>query len=143
MSRRMLALLASSRFGACVAGAVVSAALAWGGPLIAQSESDPKETPVCMISKSSKDDQTFSIVLPASDAAFMASNGFVATDCRKAFASRADILAWRDHACKFASDPDQRMHELIENRLGVRPAVFCGMAELVIGQWRQSRTERD
>lgn len=109
-------------------------------PVKAQPDSGGGLELVCMVQVAKGDDRSLSIVLPAGDAAAMRSLGFSEVPCRDAFASRAAILKWRDRACEMAANPDERMQELVENRFGARPAVFCGMAEAAIGQWRRSRS---
>ena len=131
-------ILLAASVAACLVASVPAVVLPQ--PVKAQPDSGGGPELVCMVQVAKGDDRSLSIVLPAGDAAAMRSLGFSEVPCRDAFASRAAILKWRDRTCEMAANPDERMQELVENRFGARPAVFCGMAEAAIGQWRRSRS---
>lgn len=109
-------------------------------PTKAQTPLGGDSAPVCM-TKGGADTSSLNIVLPDSDSKAMRALGFEEVPCGKAFGSPQEIIEWRDRACAMAANSDERLQELIESKFGARPAVFCGMAELAVGQWRQPSSQ--
>lgn len=108
-----------------------------GGSVDARALPEVEGAPICMSKEDPGEPLPLRIVLPTHDVEAMRAIGFEEISCAEAFASTEEILEWREKACAMASNPDERLQELIETKFGARPAVFCGMAELAIGQWRQ------
>jgi hypothetical protein len=79
--------------------------------------------------------EPFNVMLLQSDVRAMSAVGFVITPCTGAFASRAHMIRWRDDICKITATAAEPIQEMLARRLGARPAVFCGMAQQVLGQW--------
>lgn len=119
----------------CAATGAFLAAIA---PAHAGSEAiDAAEvTAVCMIYRDAESGSHISAILPESDVAALQAKGYTTAQCDTAFPTRGSMIAWRDRVCEMAASEDVRMQELVEERFGIAPAAFCGMAELVIGQWR-------
>lgn len=117
-------------------GAILAATIS--APAHAGSEAgDTAEvTAVCMTYRDKGSGPHISAILPESDVAALQVKGFTTAQCDMVFPSRESIIAWRDRVCEMAASDDVRMQELVEERFGIAPAAFCGMAELVIGQWR-------
>lgn len=77
-------------------------------------------------------------ILPEQDAEGLAGKGFARLPCSDAFASLEDAIAWRDKICRVTAVLPESMQGQLGRRLGERPAVLCGMAEQVLGQWDQA-----
>ena len=75
------------------------------------------------------------ILLPELYASSMSAKGFVLVDCAARFASIADRQRYRDSVCEIASSWREELQQYFERQRGERPAVLCGMAEEVVGQW--------
>lgn len=110
------------------------------GPALAQSEAGiGGAEPVCM-ARTTGDGREFSIIVPATDAGAMRAKGFEPAPCAEEFGSQARREAWRDSICEIASAWREDLQEHFERERGERPAVLCGMAEVIVGQWdRNSR----
>lgn len=78
-----------------------------------------------------------SIIVRLESVAAMEAKGFSQLECAEAFGSRKEALVFRDWVCSSASIPNERAQGRYEQYLGERPAVLCGMAELVLGQWEK------
>lgn len=92
--------------------------------------------PICMV-RSSSDGAKLYILLPSSDAAAMKAKGFVVAPCEESFKSQADRETFRDNICEIASTWREDLQGHFERERGERPAVLCGMAEMVVGQWKR------
>lgn len=126
----------SIRLFATVFAASVIAALGAEGEGWAQEAVSASQPPVCMAHGDLTDDRTLKIVVPRKDERAMSAQGFLAVECEDAFASRAEMSAWRDRVCTMAASSDQRMQDLIAIRYGAAPSAFCGMAEAALSQWQ-------
>lgn len=81
--------------------------------------------------------QAFRIVVAAIDAEALVAKGFAVTDCTLADLATAEKKqGWRDRVCEMAAFGNEAVQNQFERALGARPAVLCGSAELVAGQWR-------
>ena len=109
-----------------------------GQGLLAQTPVSTKinANPICMI-RSSSDGAKLSILLPGSDAATLKAKGFTTVPCAESFKSQADRETFRDTICEIASTWREDLQSHFERERGERPAVLCGMAEMVVGQWKR------
>lgn len=87
--------------------------------------------------RSSSDGAKLSILLPGSDAATLKAKGFTTAPCDAIFKSQADRETFRDAICEIASTWREDLQSHFERERGERPAVLCGMAEMVVGQWKR------
>ena len=90
---------------------------------------------ICMI-RSGEEGET-AIVLPTNDREAMMAKGFVDTPCGSAFAGEEDQRRFRDRICYLTASQNENVQQQLEALLGERPAVLCGMAEQVLGQWQR------
>lgn len=65
----------------------------------------------------------------------MRAKGFAEFKCTRRNFNRERQERFRDKICGWASEKSERSQEQLERVLGERPAVLCGMAEVVLGQW--------
>lgn len=94
---------------------------------------------VCMINEHRG--STLTIIVPQRDAKGMRGKGFKRIPCPsgKRLADSAELLEWRDKICTAAANGSQVFQKQFEGRYGERPAVLCGMAEQVSGQWKRKK----
>lgn len=97
--------------------------------------SNPDYAPVCMTREEGAPEGARSILVPAINVEAMKAKGFVIDDCTRRFRSVAQRRAWRNRICKYAAEQSEVMQRQYEAQFGERPAVLCGMAEMIIGQW--------
>ena len=109
-----------------------------------QSASDLPENAACMAGgwrdvpqvKAAQRGQQFRILVAKSDVKYLEAQGFAEVDCKVSdFASKPKRTAWRDHICDLGSYGNEAVQNQLESAFGVRPAVLCGSAEMVAGQW--------
>jgi len=98
--------------------------------------SDKDLVPTCM-SRQIDDGSRFSIVVPASNAKAMEAKGFQIMRCKGRSEFRRKRVAGRNSVCSIAAIPDEEVQKRFEEKYGERPAVLCGMAELVTGRWER------
>ena len=79
------------------------------------------------------------VVVAASDVANFMAKRFRPVPCSDGLASDEARADWRDSICEQASDPDERYQKSREQALGERPAVLCGTAALVAGEWDRTK----
>jgi hypothetical protein len=133
--------MSKSKIIAVAALATVLAGHAYAAPQEEGGRLPDNPNAVCL-SRSldvSEGERQFSVVAPKSNAPALELKGFTHVQCGDAFRSRREALRFRDRVCEIASIPNDRLQDNFERRLGERPAVLCGMAELVVGQWQRSR----
>jgi hypothetical protein len=112
-------------------------------PLAAQEIAATSLQPgVCMVRQQAAGSELQSpltpIVVPVSDTEAMTQSGFGAADCSDVFASADEQRAWRDAICTITATHAEGVQDQLENLLGARPAVLCGMAEQVLGPWQRA-----
>lgn len=96
---------------------------------------------VCMV-RATPDGRPMPIILPAVSESAMQAQGFVVAPCQEVFPGVASRRAYRNQVCRMASLWREELQRRFEEARGVRPAVLCGMAEQVIGQWdRRGRSQ--
>ena len=116
----------------------------------AETSPDASSTPVqavttaCMRGSAAKrdasgsktDDQAYALIVPARDAAGFKKKGFVEVPCENSSLKDAKAKAdWRDEVCELAAFGNEAVQNQLERALGERPAVLCGTAEQVAGEW--------
>lgn len=104
-------------------------------PVQAQTEAN-NAAPVCM-ARTAENGSTINIILPASNQGAMRAKGFLPVPCSEHFGTVQQREAYRDQICLAASRGDRTLQDTYELRLGERPAVLCGMAELAISRWKR------
>lgn len=77
--------------------------------------------------------QATQIVVPAAAKATMEAKGFEQFQCGKGGFGVAEQAAFRDKVCGMAANAPTPVQDQLEIAMGERPAVLCGMAELVLG----------
>lgn len=104
------------------------------GSVLAQSSppANPPES-VCMLKDGAAD--AVKVILPKAAEETMAAKGFVSFDCDRGDFSQAERLSYRDSVCRIAAQETETVQKQFEQVLGERPAVLCGMAELILGAW--------
>ncbi len=81
--------------------------------------------------------QPLQVVVAETDAPGLEKRGFVRTECASVDLAASDKRgAWRDQVCEMAAFGNEAVQNQFEKALSARPAVLCGSAELVAGQWR-------
>lgn len=105
--------------------------------------SNPDYAPVCMTREEGASESARSILVPAINVPAMRAKGFINDDCARRFRSITQRRAWRDNICKYAAEQSEVLQKQYEAQFGERPAVLCGMAELVVGQWVRGRGDRE
>ncbi|WP_379548284.1 hypothetical protein ACFCW2_03735 [Qipengyuania sp. DSG2-2] len=73
------------------------------------------------------------VVVPARDVGGMVAKGFRVSGCKKFFASTEAQIAWRDEVCAIAALNYTGQAESFERRVGERPSVLCGLAQVALG----------
>ncbi len=109
-----------------------------------------QRAPVCLASvwrdvpqvAETKRGQALQVVVAEADAPALEKRGFVRTECATADLATTDRRGeWRDQVCEMAAYGNEAVQNQFERALGARPAVLCGSAELVAGQWRGPKAE--
>ncbi len=129
----------SHGFYALFAGASLSLAALPAMPVAAQSASNDA-APICM-TRTPSEGAAVNIILPASNAGAMRAKGFETVPCSQSFATAAQRETYRDAICLAASKRSHSLQEAYELRLGERPAVLCGMAELAVSRWKRGGSQ--
>lgn len=129
--------MSAYRMIASAAYAALGLGIFLSGPGRAQEHMEPSTEKICMVLGSGA--SSGAIVLSKSDESALLAKGFVRTPCDEAFASEAEQRDWRDRICRFVATAPEGMQKNMEGAMGERPAILCGMAEVVLGPWDQSQ----
>lgn len=120
--------------------AAVICAIVVAQPAVAQTDlAEDKSAAIClMIEHPAEIDASAvrtGIVVPTTDVAAMIDRGFRVTPCQQLFTDTTAQIEWRDQVCAMAANQPEGIQLQLERLLGERPAVLCGMAEMVLGPW--------
>jgi len=105
-------------------------------PAAAQEDPAPASVDAACMSRANSDGSRMAILLPQSDIETMTAKGFSAEPCDADFPTVAEREVYRDTVCMIASMWRAELQDRFERARGERPAVLCGMAEVVAGQWK-------
>lgn len=97
---------------------------------------DKKASFACMAySKRRAGDQLTQIIVPRNSVSVMSAKSFEEFECERGNFGREKQLEFRELVCGMAAQEPEGMQRQLEKIIGERPAVLCGMAETVLGQW--------
>ena len=103
--------------------------------LSAQS-ANANAAPVCLM-RTLDDGARLDVIAPATDVGGLTKKGFQPTSCNVAFATVEQRETWRDAICTIVATANHGVQDAMEAKLGERPNVLCGMAEIAVGEWRR------
>lgn len=117
--------------------------LADGVPVSAQNEpSSSVEKARCMTRKvAGQNSSQIEVLVPSTEIGGMRRKGFEVDKCTDGMSTADQRRRWRDEICTIASTSNNSVQDAFEDRLGERPNILCGMAEVTIGVWGRGKRE--
>lgn len=91
----------------------------------------------CMV-RTGEGGNATAIIVPKRSEPALLEKGFRPEPCSNNFGTPLERTEWRDLVCNLATDPDEYFQSQAEKALGERPAVLCGLAEMVVGAWTRN-----